>query len=798
MRPFFRLAHAFPPLPRNRALFARGATCKNRHRALLQTWADRGGKKRMSHEGHSEALASLARRSDLPVRVHGALVGLQKRTAAYFDSAIARTIDELERELFKLAEQSGSNAAQQTCFEGLRRLKLGRAGVAPLFLQHTESQLAQMRSTQEKAPVVAIRSTANSVPDLELVGVAAQEEELALQEVGGKAEVRNSQSLYAFARRLGVLGAAPVWPNETLPLGPAQIAQAFHHALQRLDLELDQRILAYRLFDRTAMLAVGPFYEGLNAYLIAERILPHLQIQNVQRRGAAAGAARDNFAEAPAPETQPPPPQHATSPRAASANLHNAEDPELFKTLRNLLSERRHRDGEIEPRLDDQVFQATSSDLQSLLGALQHTPVRGSPADYDGEHFKNTLQVKLRRMGPVGQPLRLGDEDSDTVDLIGMLFGYINESMQENTAARGLLNKLHVPMMRVALSDKTFFTRRDHPARELLNSIAETASRWVDDTDNDPELVRKMELVVDHVGTDFDGDIGVFEKLLSDVSGHMQQLARRAEVVERRHIDAAKGRDRLDIARDAARKAITRVIQRSTPMPVVRSLLEDAWVDALALSALRDGEAGAEFKHRVDVAEKLARITPQSAPTAAYPALRADLDAGLRQVGLHDDDVHHLLDNLLPAPGAEAAVTPDALRRIDDSLKAKTRLGVSANAPPTPPAPAPVKLNAAERAMLERLYKVAFGSWFEFATNPPGKFVRRKLAWFSTVTGHCLFVNQRGARANEQTLEQLARDMVRGQARLAGTEHTSLIDRAWKAITETLRPLTNRAAATGS
>jgi hypothetical protein len=56
------------------------------------------------------------------------------------------------------------------------------------------------------------------------------------------------------------------------------------------------------------------------------------------------------------------------------------------------------------------------------------------------------------------------------------------------------------------------------------------------------------------------------------------------------------------------------------------------------------------------------------------------------------------------------------------------------------------------------------------------------------VTGHCLFVNQRGARTEDRTLEQLARDMVRGQVRVANLEAGSMIDRAWKAVVEMLKP----------
>ena len=519
----------------------------------------------MSHEGHSEARASLARRPDLPVRVSGVLVGLLKRSAAYFADAIQRTLDELERELLKLADRSGSNADQQKCFEALRQIKLGRAGVAPLFLQHVESRLAEMRSAQKEAPPAPVRNNERARSALELVDVAAQDEDLARWEIAGKAEIRNSQSLYALARRLGVLGAAPAWPNETLPLGPAQLTQAFQFALQGLALDLEHRVLAYRLFDRTAMLAIGSFYESLNAYLIAQRILPNLQIQSGQRR---ADAPHDSFVEPPATE-----PQRATDSPAAGGH-DDGNDPQLFKTLRNLLSERRrldgdmhnllserrHGDGDIGNSFDAQVFHASGDDLQTVLGALQHGSAHASTGAYDSEHFKNTLQVKLRSASPAGRPLRLSEEDSDTVDLVGMLFGYINQNVQEGSGARALLNKLHVPVLRVALSDKTFFTRRDHPARDLLNTIAETGARWIDDSDSDPELVKKMQLVVDHVGADFDGDIGVFETLLGDLSGHMQLLARRAEVIERRHIDAAKGRDKLDIARDTARAAIARVV----------------------------------------------------------------------------------------------------------------------------------------------------------------------------------------------------------------------------------------------
>ena len=91
--------------------------------------------------------------------------------------------------------------------------------------------------------------------------------------------------------------------------------------------------------------------------------------------------------------------------------------------------------------------------------------------------------------------------------------------------------------------------------------------------------------------------------------------------------------------------------------------------------------------------------------------------------------------------------------------------------------------------MLDRLKTLPFGSWFEFKTNQQGDTVRRKLAWFSTVTGRCLFVNQRGVRTDEKTLEQLARDVAHGQASIVEEEKETLVDRAWKAIVSSLKTM---------
>ncbi|HEV7492007.1 MAG TPA: DUF1631 domain-containing protein [Rhodanobacteraceae bacterium] len=760
-------------------------------------------------------MKSLKQRPDLPSRVRSLLEGLLERSANQFEHAISRTLDEFEQELFKLAERSRSNDQQHARFEALREIKRARADIAPRFLLHVESTLAQISATAGKSSDAKRASAQNAA--LELIDSEVLEEDLALQEIVSKSEIRHSQALYALSHRFGVLAGSPAWDPEVVPLGPAQLARALRHATRCLDLGVEYRVLSYRLFDRVAMLPIGEFYDVVNSYLAKQRILAHLQSPNVRAHGTPAGAAA--AADAPTDDAAKAAEEAAASASAAARQPPPAPaepaagqfDSELFSTLRMLLSGRRHAQGGSVPFAEN-GYLVTRDDLQSVLGSLQSRSDlahgrSGKPRD--AAALRQDMLMHLKEMSPQGRAAVLAEEDSDTVDLVGMLFDYINKGVKVESSAQALLTRLQVPVLRVALSDKTFFTQREHPARMLLNTIAETGSRWMDDEDADPSLAEKMQVVVDKVSSEFNGDVTLFRSLLTDLGSHMQLLARRAEVAERRHVDAAKGREKLDMARDTARTAIERLIKRGNPTPLVRALLEQAWTDALALTILRQGADSSAFHRRLAVADQLLRREP-TADTPADRMLQKELDVGLSQVGLHGDDVRAVLGRLFPAGQAandadkskpandsikgkaandSAAVADDATSATALALKLKSRarLGGEQTEPARPTARTTSNLTPEETQILERLRTLPFGTWFEFTTNQQGATVRRKLAWFSTLTGRALFVNQRGARTDEKTLDQLARDIARKQAKIWTDQQESLIDRAWKAIVGTLK-----------
>ncbi len=447
------------------------------------------------------------------------------------------------------------------------------------------------------------------------------------------------------------------------------------------------------------------------------------------------------------------------------------------------------------------AYQPTGEDMQSVLGALQSKPI--SPMMVNGKvtqrsvaQLKQDLVSQLRQISPDGRPPQLQPEDSDTIDLVGMLFDYITKNARPDGSTQSLLTKLQVPLLRVALRDKSFFTRRAHPARQLLNAIAETGAHWVDDSEGpaDRALVDKMQLVVDRVTQEFDGNVNVMENMLGDLSSHMHTLARKAEAAERRHVDAARGREKLEVAREQARTAISDRLKTAKPGKLVRTLLEQAWTDVLALTLLRQGETSEVYQKRLSVAEQLLAADKGGRAGEIKPelpaSLRSEIETGLDQVGYHKEDIQAVVKRLFLPEEAANEANPSTNTEIAIKLKSKQRFGDDTTATPDSAKPDKRRVlppDSPEAKMIERLKTLPFGSWFEFKTNQQGDKIRRKLAWFSTVTGRCLFVNQRGVRTDEKTLDQLAHDVVIGQAIIVEEEKETLVDRAWKAIVSSLK-----------
>jgi hypothetical protein len=505
----------------------------------------------------------------------------------------------------------------------------------------------------------------------------------------------------------------------------------------------------------------------------------------------------------------------SAAPPAASqvptgSNIGGVRDEELFDTMRELLGGRRRALASF--NRSDAVAASgpqravSGDDVQSVLSVLQSKPhtlsVGGRQVPRTIAHIKQELTQSLRSLDPESRAPQLAEADADTFDLVGMLFDFVLKDVGRDGVTHNLLTRLQVPVLKVALKDKSFFTRRQHPARAFLNAIAEAGQLWAEHDDADLQLVENMQILVERVLEEFDQDTHVFESLLKDLTGHLNVLTRKADVSERRHIEASKGREKLETAKADARAAVARLVSERQPPKMVQQLLEQAWADVLSLLSLRHGVASNEYQAALKTADQVIdSVTPNQGGERrreikhGTPALNHRIEQGLAQVGFSETEAKALIRNLEEcqtwalAEGQPKTIPQQLLKPIP---VAKTRLGKDAEAEKAAKAPPMAPLSRDEQAMLDKIKQIPFGTWFDFVINQQGVKARRKLSWFSPVSSKCLFVNARGMKVDERSMEHLARDLVRGVALIVDDSGSTLIDRALSTIMRTLKQLTQR------
>jgi hypothetical protein len=450
-----------------------------------------------------------------------------------------------------------------------------------------------------------------------------------------------------------------------------------------------------------------------------------------------------------------------------------------FALLQQLLSGRRDLLGKLRPEAGGRDrAQLPTEDVIRNLGEMSKRPPQSSGSEGINE-IRQALLSQARQQ--LGKAAALSREDSDTFELLGMLFGQIDREVRKETSARRLLANLQPPLLSVALRDRAFFVRPQHPARQLLNVVAESGAAWMTDDDIDPHLSHHIERAVDHVVENAANDPNAFEVANKELQDQLHLVARRAEVSERRHVEAARGKEKLALAKRRASDVIEGAVRDQRLPKFVRALLNQAWADVLTLTLLRHGEDSEEWRKQLDATSKIVATAGREG-AQPDPELSEHIEGALVQVGYHVDEATAIASRLATGLGEEED-DPASRTELAMKLKARARLGEDAvvTKPKLPPR------NPQEQAAYEHLRTLPFGTWFEFTTNQQGDTVRRRLSWYSPITDNALFVNHRGQRSAEHSLDQLSRMLAKGQAKVVTADRGRLIDRAWQGALNALR-----------
>ena len=744
----------------------------------------------------------------------GDLLKLVRSVALKRINALVGTLFEnVDDALFDLAERAGSNAIQTEYFDGMREVRKKRQLVERLFQEQATKAFTDFADGKLK-PVKGEAGTASSTPGLSLVDDVELEESLAVTSMVAKADSRLQRALYQVNQRLAVIIGGGKVEDANNPIGPAVLCHAFRTAIREFDVNIQVKLIVYKLFDRYVMAGLEPVYDEVNVELIRAGVLP--QVRHVMPHGsrphgmpagatgAAAGARAAGGAIAPGYYD------------AAASELQG----EIYQTLRSLLASRhpgeRYEGGEGGaglPGLSPTDLLSALTILQSQSAAIQARADGVADAAQAVQQIKRELLDQVGRISEDAKSRRVSAADEDTIDLVGMLFEYILQDRNLPEKMQALFGRLQIPYLKVAILDKHLFAQKSHPARRLLDLLAEAGKSWTEESDRDNRLHDRIRAAVEAVLRDFDDDVGVFERELESFTEFMDQHRKRAELAEQRAAEATRGRERLQEARrTAAREILKRIEERQLP-PVVHTVLSRPWANYLVLTILRQGEGSDEWKNALRFADEFVwSAQPKTTENditrlrALLPQLEKALRHGLATVAYHDSDVKQLMGELsqfyrklLDGQKIETRTAKDVIEHnvAAPAPVAGVDLPIADGATPTapqspveeivlssePPEEAEVPPEA-EDEVVQGVRDLKVGTWLEFIEEN-GQRERAKLSWISPISQKYLFVNRRGLKVCDKTVYGLAAELRRGSAVVL--EEVPLFDRALDAIVARLR-----------
>jgi hypothetical protein len=721
-----------------------------------------------------------ARRRVLDAKTSALVASCRTHVGDTLPRLMQELFEHVDDELYQLADKSASDVLQTRYFDAMRELRKLREPIEQRFVQDLLNRFDDfwLHSTPEEQDAKEPSST----DELSLVDNEELEENLAVGGMVSKAENRYHRELFALNMRFSHLVGAPDLTTRHNPIGPSSVAEGFREAMRQWAGELGVRLVVFKLFDRYVMGFIGGLYDDINDTLVAAGILPKI-VQRVRRNPVAPSVQRArNESQAAA----------AAEAAVEAAVAEEVSQEQVLGMLGQLLSLRRDRGaGNLYSRQLPGSGDASHANLPSvasaeLLDALhslqRDASLESAVSPREMQQLHSQMLVSLGHqldMGSTDAPSRRLDQgDQDLLDVIGMLFDFILDDRNVPEAMKALLGRLQIPMLKVAIIDRSFFGNKQHPARRLLNTLARAAMGWVDDGDRSAKsLYGRIESAVGRILSDFNDDISLFAQVFDEFSSFVDREARGAEVAEERINQVTRGQEQLLIARRRVAEVLNefRIAQPDLP-PAVVNILREGWHDVMLLAFLREGEESVAWKSAFSAVDELIWSVQPKVESAdrqrllkAIPDLLKRLRDGLNNISFDQHRAGQLFKDLQVSHIAALRGESDAGQAAAEELVPE-EVALSVAAEP----------EVVEDESYERAQALEVGQWLEWQRDET--WVRGKLSWRSQVTSACIFVNRKGMKVAEMSTNEIAMRFRSEQARILEGLTTPLMDRALTAM----------------
>ncbi len=680
---------------------------------------------------------------------------------------VESSVKHVLQDIFNQAENASSNAQEQLLFENYKLLKL----YYPQMMQSMEQTTAVM-------PEFISEQISRSDKKISLSLVEDEELEISLSLTQLEAQLDNRfhAELHALEKRLRVLYASRNMDRNNMPFSPESISWILSRVLETIELDVSVKASLIDKMTRVLSEDMRAVYVRMNDLFIEAGILPNIRPEAKARAESAAAARRAPAAESGAPAED-----------GTSNYNYEQQSKQLINSIFELLSS---RGGTTAGPSEQSISEAVeTSDLEVAMSALSKE--RKFEANSQSmSAIKAELIEQVAQHSGLLSP-QLSQAQAKSLDVMGMVYDQIKQDESIDDHIQSSINSINLPLLRMAMTDRSFFESNSHPARQYLEMMIYAAQQW-----HGSSVVKKLSKFSDRIAQSFDGSKQAFTEATEALRSYLDTTEKRARKAEEKWVSAAQGREKLELARESVHDMISEWLQ-DNKIRFVETVLTQVWEDAMVLTLLRHGKHSEKWHRRVRAAETLAHMGSPDKVNALSGKKKIEslhaLDTTMDELGYSKRDREKVINNLKvctewsSAEPEERADTPQIERvmSLEESASKKEAETERKNKRIEDIR----ELNDKEKSILAKLRILPYGTVFDFFINQQRDKIRRKLSWLSPISNKALFLDQFGKQPHEVTLQRVAIDIARGNVVQVEVESGGYFEKALNRIVKSLKSL---------
>lgn len=566
--------------------------------------------------------------------------------------AFASMLDKADESLYTLVDESRDQDVQKRYREIRDKVLAQRESLEKQFRNRYQAEF-QKRSNRVKKIGDSFSELDLSSVELELVGEDDLNESIKFNDMATRLRRYSEEELVALDQRVGVLLGDASLQEEDNPFTPQAICDAYKQTCRVFDPNVEVRMILLKMFDDHVLDDIRAIYKAVNALLVQNSILPKIR-------------------HAPARQERAKPPAAGTGAETPGA----VGEQDLFSVLQNLIVTN------LNAMAQAGVAGGTGLPAQGAVAIPGFPPIGGMPgAASGGDGPRPILQgaellgsltriqqgdvnavpginlplaTAIGEAGMTANVLRelkstslgsgMNQLDIMTLDIVAMLFDQLFDDPKIPGAVKGLIGRLQIPMLKVAIADKTLFSRKSHPARQLLDTLGEFSARLPADFDTSSALFERMQAVIWELIKGFEDNIEIFDVVRGKIQQLIAEEDQRAEQQTQTTANLIDQKEILALAKTVAQAEIkVRIRFGKLPREVLEFLVQQ-WIKFLMVVHVKEGEDSDEWKHALETMDRLLwSLEPKNTVderrelVKKVPDLLKRLTEGLKGAGVEDD-----------------------------------------------------------------------------------------------------------------------------------------------------------------